>query len=67
MQKDYNEPTLENIMREIKKLVSKVCPWGECPTCDKKTQDTGYGHTCYDCKQSKKKQDLTPTNDYNNF
>ena len=53
-QRDYNAPTMENIMKMVKEMHSKVCEWGECKGCQKRMQDKGYGFVCYDCKQGMK-------------
>jgi len=62
---DYNEPTLENIMRLVKDLHNKMIEWIECDTCGKKMQDKGFT-TCYTCNQSKKGQGSTPTSNFTN-
>lgn len=62
--RDYNEPTLENIMLKLNNIERKVCPWVQCPECGKNMKDVGY-ETCPSCSKSKKKDfadDLT-----NNF
>jgi hypothetical protein len=46
--KDFNAPTLENIMRIVKKLEARI-PWINCKGCDKRMQDLGF-EKCYDCK-----------------
>jgi len=55
--KDYNAPTMENMMRLIKDLHNKLCPWIECPECGKAMKDTGFD-MCYECKQKKGGTDI---------
>lgn len=48
--RDYNEPTLENIMLMVKNIENKICPWIEC-ACGKKMKDTGFT-MCFSCKKA---------------